>query len=369
MKASPILLLSIFLIGMGFGAFAEAFASHDSSIGIELPSGSVVPLNSVVGAVEFKSIHVRGWAYNNSTKDQSLDVYYKLTSGNKSTDWKKALSMSLKAKERKEFEFKISNETVADFLSEVNDTEAVMDVLVSVTPKGEEPDVYVIAGSFAAIDAAKKLVEKAKEEELEANSDVVMEVAKELGVSTEQVKQLLKQSDGRAIRKYAEVKEKKRKQSWSGAPKYHYDPDKYIKMWCGGDSSCIQEVKEAIASGTPTKIPVKGYSVCGEITVGHELSYPRVICTKPGKKVLVKRALARAYARGEKASERQIARAYGVSEEEYQRAYARYRLASIYLQSMNLGFGLDYSVDVPSLTLGVVLTLVGVAVIGRLRGV
>ena len=173
------LLIGLLLLSMAGGFFLYGIASHDAQFKAAaiLPDGTEVPLHSLVQPTDFKSIKVTGWAYAEFEGDADLpvEVYYQLVGDNAvQGGWKKAVELELpKDGSRVDFNFTVSKEEVASFLSDVNLSEMMVSVWVVVVPKGLDPTEgpAVTAAEFKAIDMAVWVNEQATEEYKESTQN------------------------------------------------------------------------------------------------------------------------------------------------------------------------------------------------------
>ena len=221
-----VLLVGLLLISFGLGSFMYALAEHEDMVRLNaiLPDGTAVPLHSLVQPTDVKEIRVTGWTQVKGGP-ADFEVYYRLASEDTlATDWKKALELRDLKDQRVDWNFSISKEEIADFLNDLGVSNAPMDVLVTVVPKGADPNdfEYINAGGWRAVDIAKY-----------ANELVKQEAEKEAATETHTTRYPPPSAQRTTT---SSVK--------STAQKVKDYVEKYGYLYCGGHADCLNVLKE-----------------------------------------------------------------------------------------------------------------------------
>ena len=267
------ILLGLLLLSFGVGSFAYAIAEHQDMVRLNaiLPDGTAVPLHSLVEPTDVREIRVTGWTEVRGGP-ADFEVYYRLASENTlATDWKKAITLDNMKDERREWNFSISKEEIADFLNDLGVSNAPMDVLVTVVPKGADPNdfEYINAGGWRAVDIAKY-----------ANQLVEQEAGKEATSISET-----------HTTRYPPPSAQKTTTSSvkSAAQKTKDYVEKYGYLYCGGHADCLQELEskleEAYSTGTTqylTDLPN-----CDKLEINPK-SFTKIMCVLNNGKRTVK---------------------------------------------------------------------------------
>jgi hypothetical protein len=178
MKIDALFLLGVLFISLGLGSFVAAVTLKNvPDLGIELPSGAIIPLHSAISmnSIPFRSIVVKGFVQPSGCNGEyKVDAYYSLAVDNvKVTDWKKVTPTysndKVLCEVRNRYSFRITGDELESVLNKLNASAARVEVYVLFVPSGSDPTKYesaaVMAGEFLIKDMIAQINEVRNEYE------------------------------------------------------------------------------------------------------------------------------------------------------------------------------------------------------------
>ncbi|RSN68538.1 hypothetical protein D9Q81_05880 [Candidatus Korarchaeum cryptofilum] len=178
MKIDALFLLGILFISLGLGSFVAAVALKNvPDLGIELPSGAIIPLHSAISmkSIPFRSIVVKGYVQPSGCNGEyKVDAYYLLAVDKvKVTDWKKVTptysNNAVLCGVQNKYSFRITGDELGSALNKINASAARVEVFVLFVPSGSDPTKYedaaVMAGEFLIKDMIAQINEARNEYE------------------------------------------------------------------------------------------------------------------------------------------------------------------------------------------------------------